>query len=104
MWFNFFSYIFLLFDCPIASHLFFCVLTCSSNTRVLHGLSYFFYVLRFGLISQQRACVIQRFTSTFRLVLFFYCLYLFYFYQLFSFLVLIVADNGVIILLLNTVL
>ncbi|MFS8014870.1 hypothetical protein Hanom_Chr15g01349711 [Helianthus anomalus] len=35
--------------------------------RVLDGLSYFFYVLCFSLISQQRACVIQRFYVCFSL-------------------------------------
>ncbi|MFS7952614.1 hypothetical protein Hanom_Chr07g00608951 [Helianthus anomalus] len=40
----------------------------------------FFYVLRFGLISQQRACVIQRFYVCFSLdVIFFPVFFLFCF-------------------------
>ncbi|MFS7900503.1 hypothetical protein Hanom_Chr00s117984g01810441 [Helianthus anomalus] len=42
----------------------------------------FFYVLCFGLISQQRACVIQIFYVCFKL-LFFFRFYLFCFYELF---------------------
>ncbi|KAF5807388.1 hypothetical protein HanXRQr2_Chr05g0233101 [Helianthus annuus] len=45
----------------------------------------FFYVLRFGLISQQRACMIQRFYVCFSLgVIFFSRFYLFCFYELFQ--------------------
>ncbi|MFS7970842.1 hypothetical protein Hanom_Chr09g00825681 [Helianthus anomalus] len=43
----------------------------------------FFYVLRFGLISQQRACVIQRFYICFSLGVLFSRFYLFCFYELF---------------------
>ncbi|MFS8020855.1 hypothetical protein Hanom_Chr16g01420671 [Helianthus anomalus] len=61
-----------------------------------------FYVLRFGLISQQRACVIQRFYVCFSLGVIFSRFYLFCFYELFP--VLAVTDNGIILLLLNRVL
>ncbi|MFS8024078.1 hypothetical protein Hanom_Chr16g01459021 [Helianthus anomalus] len=53
------------------------------NTLVLDRLSYFLYVLRFGLISLQRACVIQRFYVCFSLG-FFFCFYLFCFYEFFQ--------------------
>ncbi|MFS8017523.1 hypothetical protein Hanom_Chr15g01381431 [Helianthus anomalus] len=43
----------------------------------------FFYVLRFGLISQQRACVIQRFYICFSLGVIFSRVYLFCFYGFF---------------------
>ncbi|MFS8008483.1 hypothetical protein Hanom_Chr14g01273291 [Helianthus anomalus] len=54
-------------------------LTNSSNERVLEGLSYFFYVVRFGLISQQRACVIQRFYVWFSLGVIFFSFFYFVF-------------------------
>ncbi|MFS7899251.1 hypothetical protein Hanom_Chr00s049687g01779301 [Helianthus anomalus] len=43
----------------------------------------FFYVLRFGLISQQRVCVIQRFYVCFSFAVIFSRFYLFCFYNLF---------------------
>ncbi|MFS8015488.1 hypothetical protein Hanom_Chr15g01357251 [Helianthus anomalus] len=62
----------------------------------------FFYVLHFGLISQQRACVIQRFYVCFSLgVTFFPFLFILF---LRAFPVLVAADNGIILLLFNTVL
>ncbi|MFS7940701.1 hypothetical protein Hanom_Chr05g00467511 [Helianthus anomalus] len=105
--FNIFSYSFFPFDWPVASYLFFYVtsiflrLTSPSNTRVLDGLCYFSYVLCFALISQQRACVIQKFYVCFSLsVIFFPFLFIF---VLRAFSVLVVADNGIILLLFNTI-
>ncbi|MFS7935311.1 hypothetical protein Hanom_Chr05g00401991 [Helianthus anomalus] len=43
----------------------------------------FFYVLRFGLISRQRACAIQRFYVYFSLGVIFFRFYLICFYELF---------------------
>ncbi|MFS7959344.1 hypothetical protein Hanom_Chr08g00689981 [Helianthus anomalus] len=57
-----------------------------------------FYVLRFGLISVQRACVIQRFYVCFSLDVIFFLVFLR------ACLVLMVTDNGIVLLLLNTVL
>ena len=98
---HFFVYFFP-FDWPVASHLFFCVWQVRPTRGSWMDLVIFFYVLRFGLISQQRACVIQRFYVCFSLgVIFFPFLFILF---LRAFPVLVVADNGIILLLLNTVL
>ncbi|MFS7911300.1 hypothetical protein Hanom_Chr02g00116491 [Helianthus anomalus] len=61
-----------------------------------------FYVLRFSLVSQQRACVIQRFYVCFSLCVIFSPFLFILFLRTFP--VLVVADNGIVLLLLNTVL
>ncbi|MFS7914667.1 hypothetical protein Hanom_Chr02g00156251 [Helianthus anomalus] len=44
----------------------------------------FFYVLRFGLISQQRACVIQRFYICFSLGVNFFPVFIYFIFTSFS--------------------
>ncbi|KAJ0587245.1 hypothetical protein HanIR_Chr04g0161021 [Helianthus annuus] len=61
-----------------------------------------FYVLRFGLIYQQRACVIQRFYICFSLDVIFFPLLFILFLRAFP--MLVVTDNDMVLLLLNTVL
>ncbi|KAJ0577624.1 hypothetical protein HanIR_Chr05g0238191 [Helianthus annuus] len=44
----------------------------------------FFYVLRFGLISQQRACAIQRFCVCFLLGVIFFPVFIYFVFTSFS--------------------
>ncbi|MFS7944191.1 hypothetical protein Hanom_Chr06g00509151 [Helianthus anomalus] len=72
----------------------------ATKPNTLHP-AYFFYVLRFSLISLQRACVIQIFYPTFRSALFLSFLFILF---LRAFPMLVITDSGIALVRVDTVL